>query len=840
MPMKNVFAAIHGHFYQPPRENPWLEAIETEESARPFHDWNERIGLECYHPNAYARIVDGQGKILDIIDNYSSISFNFGPTLLPWIEKKMPSVYQKILDADRESLKRFGHGNAIGQAYNHIILPLANGRDKETEVLWGITDFEKRFRRKPEAIWLPETAVDDVTLRVLAGQGMRYVLLSPFQALRVRSLGGGKWTDVTGGRIDPTQAYRCFIKDDGGKKQPDRFIDLFFYDGLISKEIGFGDLLKDGNAFCDRFVQARQPESKRPQLLHIATDGETYGHHKKFGDMALAFAVTHGLSRREIEIINYGTFLERFQPLFEVEIDPGPKGEGTSWSCAHGVGRWKENCGCSTGGEPGWNQEWRKPLREALNALRDELALVFEREGEPLFHDVWKARNGYIEVILDRSAESLRRFFEKSGKKDLDGEERIRGLKLLEMERHALQMYTSCGWFFNDLAGIETLIVLQHAAMAIELAEELTGREIEKGFADRLSRGRSNVKEMGDGAQIYRDIVKPRKVSPERIVGHAALSSLLDGKEAVKEIYCYRVEKLNEERPAKDGSLRVLGRMRVTSHVIPEPGAFLYAGIATEKDVFRVWVRACGKEEDGGFDLLRSRGLELSGKGEDAVKEGLRALLGDLTFTLRDTLKDERQPILRGLLEKEYRDHCDAYSDLFERTKGIVKVLFREGLEIPYEIRVAAEVALRDRLLKEVEMLKSDFRGTLERGEIGRIVAEESELGLKLKKEEILQVLNQIFHEKMLRVRKGTVSDLSIQPEILGEALTLLQWCERWGFELRKEEAQDWIDEILDDYLPSLEESWWGGGEEKPFLPDLIRLAERLGFNVDRFSKMVV
>ena len=473
--MKDAFVAIHGHFYQPPRENPWLEVIETEESAHPFHDWNERITVECYRPNAHARILDGKSKILEIINNYSSISFNFGPTLLPWLEKYFPWVYQTILEADRESLKRFGHGNAIAQVYNHIIMPLANERDKETEVLWGMADFEKRFHRKPEALWLPETAVNYATLRTLVKYGMRYLILSPFQASRARPFGGKKWAEASQGRIDTTQPYRCFIQDASGKKLLDQFIDIFFYNGIISKEVAFGDLLKDGNAFCNRFAQFYQESKERPQLIHIATDGETYGHHMKFGEMALAYALDKGFPAKGFELINYGSFLKRFPPVDEVEIDEGPKGEGTSWSCSHGVGRWKENCGCSTGGKPGWNQEWRKPLREALDLLRDELSRVFEKEGEKIFQNVWEARNGYIEVILNRSAEAIKKFFDQYGTKSLDEKGRIKGLKLLEIQRHALQMYTSCGWFFNDLSGIETIIVLQHAARAIQLAEEWTG-----------------------------------------------------------------------------------------------------------------------------------------------------------------------------------------------------------------------------------------------------------------------------------------------------------------------------------------------------------------------------
>ena len=588
--MKDAFIAIHGHFYQPPRENPWFEAVETEESAHPFHDWNERIALECYRPNAYARILDEKGKILEIINNYSSISFNFGPTLLPWLEKNFPSVYQKILEADREGLRRFGHGNAIAQVYNHIIMPLANDRDKETEVLWGIADFEKRFHRKPEALWLPETAVNTSTLQVLVKYGMRYLILSPFQALRVRPFGGKRWTDVSQGRIDTTQPYRCFIQDASGKKLLDQFIDVFFYNGIISKEIAFGDLLKDGNTFCNRFAQFYQESKERPQLIHIATDGETYGHHKKFGEMALAYALDKGFPTRGFELINYGAFLKRFPPVYEAEIDEGPEGEGTSWSCAHGVGRWKEDCGCSTGGKPGWNQKWRKPLREALDSLRDELSLVFEREGEKIFQDIWEARNGYIEVILNRSPERINSFFDQYGMKGLDEKGRIKGLKLLEMQRHALQMYTSCGWFFADLAGLETILVLQHAARAIQLAEELTGQEIEKKFLKHLSEGKSNLPEIGSGDQVYQRLVKPKWVTPEKVVNHFAISSLFDGGDGEKKIFSYRVEKIHYEKMGKEEDLLVIGQVKVTSEIIPEPKEFLFGLIPSKKEVFRTWV----------------------------------------------------------------------------------------------------------------------------------------------------------------------------------------------------------------------------------------------------------
>jgi alpha-amylase/alpha-mannosidase (GH57 family) len=835
--MKDAFVTIHGHFYQPPRENAWLEAIETEESAHPFHDWNERITFECYRPNGWTRIVDGKGKILHILNNYSSISFNFGPTLLSWLEEKFPSVYQRVIEADREGFKRFGHGNAMAQAYNHIIMPLANGRDRETELVWGIADFEKRFHRRPDAMWLPETAVNYLTLQDLVTHGMKYLILSPFQALRVRSFGGKKWTDVSHGKVDSTQPYRCFIKDRSGKKLFDQFIDIFFYDGMISREVSFGDLLRDGNLFCDQFVKAYQPEKKRPQLIHIATDGETYGHHKKFGDMALAYSLEEGLSSRGFEVINYGAFLKHFPPVLEVEIDEGPKGEGTSWSCAHGVGRWKEDCGCSTGAKPGWNQKWRKPLREALDLLRDEVGMIFEREGEKVFRDVWEARNGYIEVILDRSPETIKGFFERYGVPSLNSEGRVKGLKLLEMERHALLMYTSCGWFFADLSGLETAQILQYAARAIQLAEELTGQKIEKEFVKKLSEGKSNLLEMGDGGQIYKHLVKPRGMTFEKVVNHFAISSLFNGEETERKIFSYRIEKIKYERMEKENHLLVLGQVRVASDIIPETKEFLFALIPSKKDIFQTWV----SEFNGGilFDTLREKGTETLVNDEAKMEKVLTSLLGGRILTLRDVLQDERQALFQKLIEKDLKEHLRIYAELYDRSKETVEALARERFEIPYEIRVAAEVTLSERLLFEVKALSKDFRKTLERGEIDRIVGESKEYGFQLRKEKALKILNEMLNERMGSLKQGMNSNLPEQVGRIEEMMILLDLSQRWGFELSKEEAQDYMNEMLGEYLGGLEKSWWEDGTERSFPTNLILLAEQLNFNVEKFSKMM-
>jgi len=834
--MKDAYVTIHGHFYQPPRENPWLDAIEFEVSAQPFHDWNERIAFECYRPNAYARIIDAQGKILDIFNNYSFLSFNFGPTLLSWLERERPLIYQKILEADRESLRRLGHGNAIAQVYDHMIMPLANERDQETEVRWGIADFEKHFHRKPEAMWLPETAVNYPTLQALIKYGMRYLILSPFQALRVRSFGGKKWTDVSQGRVDTTQPYRCFLRDRSGNKMSDQYIDILFYEGVISKEIAFGELLKDGDRFCQRFVQGYGRSKKGPQLIHVSTDGETYGHHKKFGEMALAYALSKGFSAQGFEVLNYGAFLKRFPPVYEVEIDEGPKGEGSAWSCSHGVGRWKEDCGCSTGGKPGWNQRWRKPLREALNFLRDELGILFEKEGEKIFHDPWEARNGYIDVITDRSSESVGKFFEQYGRQDLDEKGSIKGLKLLEMERHALRMFTSCGWFFADLAGLETVLILEHAARAIQFAEEFSDQDIEKRFLQALSPGRSNWPEMGDGLQIYQRLVKPKQVALEQVVNHFAISSLFDGGEKEKRIFTFRVEAIDQERIERDDRLLVLGKVKVASDIIPEPKEFLFGLISSKGDLFQNWV-----SEDRGtldFNTLRRRVMDGFEKGKEELTETLTSLLGHQIFTIRDILKEEREEIFRKVIQKEIGEPSRIYAEIFDRTKPTIEILTGEGMEIPYEIRAAAEITLSRRLFQEVKELRSDFRSAIAKGAIDPIIEESKRCGCRLRKEESLSILNEVLREKMESLRRTKYSDLPAQEGLIQEIINLLDLSKKWDFDLDKWEAQDLMDGILDECVKSLEESWWGNGVQKPFPPLLITLAEKLDFNVEKYREL--
>lgn len=492
----NRYVCVHGHFYQPPRENPWTGKIEPQPSAGPFHDWNQRITAESYRPNSKASVLNSEGEVIRRVNNYGRMSFDFGPTLLRWMQQYAPGTYSSILEADAESRNSFsGHGSAIAQAYHHSILPLSNSRDKVTEVAWGIQDFEWRFGRKPEGMWLAETAADVETLEVLASQGIRYTILSPFQAARTRPDGEQEWVDASGGGIDTRKPYLMRLPSGSD-------ISLFFYDGGIAKGVAFERLLENGDRFAHR-LRDGFGDGSGPQLVHIATDGETYGHHHKFGEMALAYTLQALEDDPNSQLTVYGEFLEQNPPSLEVQIV-----DGSSWSCLHGVERWRSNCGCHTGGDPHWTQAWRAPLRECLDWLRDALALRFERAAGEFFSDPWEARNHAVVLLLDESEETQEQFFSRLSSHPLPNEEKVTALQLLELQRHALMMYTSCGWFFNDLAGIETVQILRYAARAIELGEALFQTEFEAEFLSRLSRAKSNLTEEGDGAEIYRREVR--------------------------------------------------------------------------------------------------------------------------------------------------------------------------------------------------------------------------------------------------------------------------------------------------------------------------------------------
>ncbi|MGQ0763333.1 MAG: DUF3536 domain-containing protein [Acidobacteriota bacterium] len=495
---------VHGHFYQPPRENPWTGVIAAQPSAAPFHDWNERIQAECYQPNSAAVISDPATGESRAINNYENISFNFGPTLLSWLEQNHPETYNRIIDADRASvLTRHGHGNAIAQAYGHAILPLCNERDLPTQIRWGLADFRQRFGREAEALWLPETACNDRVLDALIDEGLRYVMLAPHQAAHYRTANDSerdkRSTDADADTLDTSISYRYTHSHGAGKS-----IAVFFYHGPLSRAIAFEGLLRSSGALVDAFVQA----ARGNELLHLATDGETYGHHFKFGDLCLAHALTIEAPARGFKITNYGEYLDQHPPQHDVEIDNGSDSQGTSWSCQHGVGRWIRDCGCATGGEPGWNQKWRTPLRDALDFLRDENISHFEATRGDLFTFPWLARDDSISLILHRHQSREQFLFAHAGRW-LSADEGGRALNYLELQRMLLLMYTSCGWFFNDIFGIETIQILSYAARAMDLMRQLNLPSARERFLEILSEAKSNRPEFGTGADIFLRYVEP-------------------------------------------------------------------------------------------------------------------------------------------------------------------------------------------------------------------------------------------------------------------------------------------------------------------------------------------
>ncbi|MBI3962495.1 MAG: DUF3536 domain-containing protein, partial [Deinococcus sp.] len=647
------YICIHGHFYQPPRENPWLEAIEVQDSAYPNHDWNEQITDECYAPNGASRILDERGRIVKIVNNYAKLSFNFGPTLLCWLESQAPYVYQAILGADRKSQELFsGHGSALAQAYNHMIMPLASRRDKQTQVVWGLRDFVHRFGRPPEGMWLPETAVDLETLEVLSRLGIQFTILAPHQAKRVRKRGSRTWHDASGGRIDPTMAYQLHLPSG-------RRISLFFYDGPISRAVAFEGLLGNGEHFARRLLGGFSDARTWPQLLHIATDGETYGHHHRHGDMALAYALHYLESNQVAQITNYGEYLAKHPPTHEVEII-----ENTSWSCAHGIERWRAHCGCNSG-RGGWSQAWRTPLRQALDWLRDTLAPQYQEKARTLLKDPWAARSDYIQVLLDRSLKNMERFWAAQATRQLNEAEQSTALKLLELQRHAMLMFTSCGWFFDELSGIETVQVLQYAGRAIQLAEELFGNQVESLFLERLQQAKSNIAEHRDGASVFEKFVKPAMVDLQKVGAHYALSSLFEPYGEQARIYCYTISR-EDYRSLEAGKAKLaVGRARITSEITREAAALSFAALHLGDHNLNGGARVFLGQQ--AYLTMVQEVIEAFAQADlPTVIRLLDKHFGTSTYSLKLLFRDERRKILDLILNSTLAEAEAAYRQIYE------------------------------------------------------------------------------------------------------------------------------------------------------------------------------
>ena len=696
------YICIHGHFYQPPRENAWLESVEMQDSAYPYHDWNERVTAECYAPNTASRILDGEGYITQIVNNYTRISFDFGPTLLAWLKEKSPEVYQAVLDADKESQQRFsGHGSALAQAYNHMIMPLANRRDKYTQTFWGIRDFEHRFERKPEGMWLPETAVDPETLDILAELGIKFTILAPHQAQGVRQIGTDNWVETTNASVDPTMAYLLNLPSG-------RQINIFFYDGPISRSVAFEDLLNSGDNLAHQLVAAFSTERSWPQLVSIATDGETYGHHHRFGDMALAYADDYIARNNLARITNYGEYLEKHPPTHEVQII-----ENTSWSCPHGIERWRSDCGCNAGRNRKWNQAWRAPLREALDWLRDTLAPQYEEHASQLLKEPWQTRDDYIEVVLDRSPENVGQFLARHAAHELSESERVAALKLLELQRQAMLMYTSCGWFFDELSGIETVQIIQYAGRAVQLAQEIFGNDVEAHFLERLGLAKSNLRAHGDGHRIYDKLVKPAVVDLTKVAAHFAISSLFEDYEEHTNIYCYQVDIEDYQSFVAGRPRLVVGFVKVTSEITTE-SAILSLGVLHFGDHnVNAGVRQYEGEE-AYQQMAQEVSQTFSGADFTEVIRLLDKHFGTSTYSLRSLFRDEQRKVMDSILESALSDIEAAYHQVYEHYYPPMRFLSEMGNPVPKAFNSAAEFilnsdlrrALNDDIL-EVEKIRS-------------------------------------------------------------------------------------------------------------------------------------
>ncbi len=799
---------IHGHFYQPPRENPWLEMIETQESAYPYHDWNERINAECYEPNSVTRIQDKEGRINQIVSNYEKISFNFGPTLLSWIKEFAPQVYAAILEADKISTGKFsGHGNAIAQAYNHMIMPLANRHDKTTQVVWGISDFRKRFDRLPEGMWLPETAVDLDTLRILYDHGIKYTILAPRQAKKFRKEGDDQWHNVSDGSIDTTRPYRVKLPS-GGE------ISVFFYDGGLSHNIAFGDMLNKGENLANSLLGASGDKKDTAHLVHVATDGETFGHHHKFGEMALAYCIDHIESNNLANITNYAEYLENFPPTYEVELF-----ENSSWSCVHGVERWRNNCGCNSGGNPGWTQAWRRPLRNAMDWLRDSLISIYENESSKFFRNPWDARNGYIEVILDRSPENIEKFLSVHASRDLSKEEKVKALNLLEMQRNAMLMYTSCGWFFDEVSGVENIQIMQYASKAIQYASEIQSPSLEQEYINRLKEAPSNKFE--NAAVAYDKYVKPAQCDLLRVGAHYCISSIFEDYSAETNICCY-TSKSDFYEQLEAGKMKLaVGQTFITSDITWEERNISFAVLHFGDHNISAGVRDFISEEK--LEEMKKELKDSFSQGNipEVVRLMDKHFDGNI-YSLWHLFKDEQKKVLDQILELTYEGVETAYRQIYENNITIMN--FYENLrhQIPRPFVAAAEYIINTDLKKMFE------EESFDKVRLKRLIDETNRWSVRIDSTTMGYKVGEWINTKMEIFRKEP--DQTELPERINDALETL---EPLSLSLNLWKAQNIYFAISQDFFKAMKEKDEKGDDlSKQWIECFIKLGNNLHVKV--------
>lgn len=787
------FITVHGHFYQPPRENAWLGSIELQDSAAPWHDWNARINFECYSANATARILDGTGHITKITSNYSRINFNIGATLLSWLEENDKDTYKNILASDKRSQERFGgHGSAIAQVYSHLIMPLANERDKHTQIVWGLADFEHRFGRKSEGIWLAETAVDTDTLEALVDYGIKYTILAPRQMKALRYEKNEEWYKVSNENFDTRRPYRCRLPSG-------RDIVLFFYNGEISKGIAFEGLLNSGQAFSNRLLGAFDKNST-PQLVHIATDGESYGHHHRFGEMALAACLKKIEESGFAKLTNYGQYLELFPPDHEAQI-----WDNSSWSCVHGVERWRSNCGCKTGGEAHWHQAWRAPLRATLDWLRDELIPIYEQEGSKLLHDVWAARNNYISVLLKRSEKTVGEFIEKNAKHDLNAKETTKLLRLMEMQNNAMLMYTSCGWFFNEVSGIETNQILQYALRAIEYARQVKGINLQIEFEEKLQTIPSNI--FKSAANSWNENVLPSAVGLERAGMHFAAAALFE--KDLKKIELFNYEGLSKEveRVEAGGQRMVVGRMTLRSKITYSEKNFVFAAVHLGQQNI---LGTISKElEDDTYENMRDDLLtSFRSANLGAVIIQLEKYFGRKRFTIRSLFQDEKRKILNQIMQQNLRKAARDFRDIYEDNYQLMTVMSDNDIPIPQVYLDAANHVLNHDLqqffvsgkmyLRDIKRLSSEFQKW--NLEIKQVASLKMKAGTRILSEIMWLSQDEEGLERLQTLNKVLIilNDLKVTVNLTKCQNAYFVWAKKFGKKQLDFQTEEWKNAFLE------------------------------------------
>ncbi len=818
------FVCIHGHFYQPPRENPWLETVEVQDSAAPYHDWNDRITAECYAPNGASRINNHHNEIIRIMNNYARMSFNFGPTLLSWLHDKAPRTYRMILDADRYSAQRYGgHGSAIAQVYNHIIMPLANQRDARTQIRWGIADFEHRFGRRPEGMWLAETAANRSVLDLMAQEGIRFTILSPSQCSSVRRLTPEKpaatnsdpkddaqpeedtWIWTPNATVDPTHPYLVRLEEG-------RSIAVFFYDGPTSRAIAFEGLLNSGDDFASRLFGVFHPESPDPdepptaQLSHVATDGESYGHHHKHGEMALSYAMHCIEEGRQARLTNYGEFLAKFPPAWEAEII-----ENTSWSCSHGIERWRSNCGCNSG-NTSWNQRWRAPLRSALDGLRDAVTPLSEQLSQKFFKNLWAARDAYIHVILDRSPTVVGHFFEQHATHLLSSRERVTALELMELQRHAQLMYTSCGWFFDEISGIETVQVIAYAGRVLQLAARLfgaPGEALEAQFLAILAEAKSNLPEIGDGAEVYRRYVSTMRIGLEQVGAHYAISSIFRTQPGDPELFCYDVHREAYEVFQSGRGRVATGRALVYSRITGETEQVCFAVLHLGDQNLSAAVKRYAPDDTAEvaafLAFIQDIGTAIRRANLPEVIRLIDRFFGSTAYSLTSLFSDEQHRILNIILNETISETENSLRKIYEDHASLLHFLTETGMAAPPALASVAQFAINASLRRAIEadlFEPTQIENLLQRAQSDHVPLD-------------TQLLGYTAGQRMKRVmvRLEAIDAHTADPGALDDALTIANTIRKMPFEVNIWQAQN----IWNDLLRRSDSEGWSTGWREGF-----------------------